>query len=31
MDLSLPASADVYRVGSGGLQVVMVVDERLDV
>lgn len=31
MDLSLPSSADVYRVGSGGLQVVMVVDERLDV
>lgn len=31
MDLSLPRSADVYRVGNGGLQVVMVVDERLDV
>lgn len=31
MDLSLPRSADVYRVGNGGLKVVMVVDERLDV
>ena len=31
MDLARPHAADVYRVGSGGLQVVMVVDETLDV
>lgn len=32
MDLSSPRAADVYRVGrGGGLQVVMVVDETLDV
>jgi hypothetical protein len=31
MDLARPHAADVYRVGSGGVQVVMVVDETLDV
>lgn len=31
MDLARPHAADVYRVGSGGLQVVMVVDETLDI
>jgi hypothetical protein len=31
MDLARPGAADVYRVGSGAVQVVMVVDETLDV
>ena len=31
MDLARPGAADVYRLGSGSMQVVMVVDETLDV